>query len=296
MLVLVGFGTILGCVVGGYILNGGELIVLFQPFEFMIIGGAAIGAFIASNSTQTHVLKESFGCLKVLMAGKKYKEQDYLELLSALYSLFRLIKTKGELAIESHIEHPEESALFMHFPRFLKNHEAVHFVCDYMRLVTLGSKNPFEIDALMDEEIDTLRKEKAHVPHAIQNVADATPALGIVAAVLGVIHTMGSIKEPPEVLGHLIGGALVGTFLGVLLSYGFIAPIASAVKAASEAEVKYFECMRQGLLAYLNGCAPQVAVEFARKVLTHDVRPSFEDVEKATAEAAESVPALAKAA
>jgi chemotaxis protein MotA len=242
------------------------------------------------------VLKESLGCLKVLMAGKKYKQQDYLELLSALYSLFRLIKTKGELAIEAHIEHPEESALFMHFPRFLKNHEAVHFVCDYMRLVTLGSKNPFEIDALMDEEIDTLRKEKAHVPHAIQNVADATPALGIVAAVLGVIHTMGSIKEPPEVLGHLIGGALVGTFLGVLLSYGFIAPIASAVKAASEAEVKYFECMRQGLLAYLNGCAPQVAVEFARKVLTHDVRPSFEDVEKATAEAAESVPALAKAA
>jgi chemotaxis protein MotA len=296
MLVLVGFGTILACVIGGYVANGGELIVLFQPFEFIIIAGAALGAFIASNSTQTHVLKESIGCLKVLMAGKKYKQQDYLELLSALYSLFRLIKTKGELAIEAHIEHPEESALFMHFPRFLKNHEAVHFVCDYMRLVTLGSKNPFEIDALMDEEIDTLRKEKAHVPHAIQNVADATPALGIVAAVLGVIHTMGSIKEPPEVLGHLIGGALVGTFLGVLLSYGFIAPIASAVKAASEAEVKYFECMRQGLLAYLNGCAPQVAVEFARKVLTHDVRPSFEAVEKATAEAAESVPALAKAA
>ena len=296
MLVLVGFGIILAAVIGGYVAGGGELIVLYQPFEFIIIIGAALGAFIASNSTQTHVLKECFGCLKILMAGKKYKEQDYLELLAALYSLFRLIKTKGELAIETHIEHPEESALFMHFPLFLKNHEAVHFVCDYMRLVTLGSKNPFEIDALMDEEIETLRKEKAHVPHAIQNVADATPALGIVAAVLGVIHTMGSIKEPPEVLGHLIGGALVGTFLGVLLSYGFIAPIASAVKAASEAEVKYFECMRQGLLAYLNGCAPQVAVEFARKVLTHDVRPSFEAVEKATAAAAESVPALAKAA
>jgi chemotaxis protein MotA len=265
MIVFVGFGIILACVVGGYVAGGGELIVLFQPFEFIIIGGAALGAFIASNSTQTHVLKESLGCLKVLMAGKKYKQQDYLELLSALYSLFRLIKTKGELAIEAHIEHPEESALFMHFPRFLKNHEAVHFVCDYMRLVTLGSKNPFEIDALMDEEIDTLRKEKAHVPHAIQNVADVTPALGIVAAVLGVIHTMVSIKEPPEVLGHLIGGALVGTFLGVLLSYGFIAPIASAVKAASEAEVKYFECMRQGLLAYLNGCAPQVGGVRARR-------------------------------
>jgi chemotaxis protein MotA len=297
MFVFVGFGIILACVVGGYVGGGGHLDVLFQPFEFIIIiMGAALGAFIASNSTQTHVLKETLLSFKILLAGKKYKDKDYMELLSTLYSLFRLIKTKGELAIESHIENPHESALFQHFPRFLKNEEAVHFVCDYMRLVTLGSKNPFEIDALMDEEIETLRKEKAHVPHAISNVADAMPALGIVAAVLGVIHTMGSIKEPPEVLGHLIGGALVGTFLGVLMSYGFIAPIAAAVKAASEAEVKYFECLRQGMLAYLNGCAPQVAVEFARKVLPHDVRPSFEEVEKATAEAAESVPALAKAA
>jgi chemotaxis protein MotA len=296
MFVFVGFGIIVACVIGGYLGAGGHLEVLFQPFEFIIIAGAALGAFIASNSTQTHVLKETLGSFKILLAGKKYKPADYMELLSALYSLFRLIKTKGELAIESHIENPHESALFQHFPRFLKNKEAVHFVCDYMRLVTLGSKNPFEIDALMDEEIETLRKEKAHVPHAITNVADAMPALGIVAAVLGVIHTMGSIKEPPEVLGHLIGGALVGTFLGVLMSYGFVAPIAAAVKAAVEAEVKYFECLRQGMLAYLNGCAPQVAVEFARKVLPHDVRPSFEEVEKATAEAAESVPALAKAA
>ena len=181
MFVFVGFGIVIACVLGGYVAMGGHLEVLMQPFEFVIIGGAALGAFIASNSTQTHVLKGSLSSFKILLAGKKYKTQDYLELLSALYSLFRLIKTKGELAIESHIERPEESALFQHFPRFLKNHEAVHFVCDYMRLVTLGSKNPFEIDALMDEEIDTLRKEKAHVPHAIQNVADAMPALGNVA-------------------------------------------------------------------------------------------------------------------
>src|SRR4029453_8040407 len=210
-------------------------------------------------------------------------------LLSVLYSLFRLIKMKGEMAVEAHIEHPHDSQLFQRFPKFASNHEGLHFVCDYMRLVTLGSKNPFEIDALMDEEIETLRKEKSHVPHAIQNMADAMPALGIVAAVLGVIKTMGAIKEPPDVLGHMIGGALVGTFLGVLLSYGFIGPVAAATKGAGEAEVKYFECIRQGILAYLNGCAPQVAVEFAGKVLPHDVRPSFEEVEQATAAAAETL-------
>ncbi|MGH7035016.1 MAG: MotA/TolQ/ExbB proton channel family protein, partial [Stellaceae bacterium] len=171
----------------------------------------------------------------------------------------------------------------------LKNHEAVHFVCDYMRLVTLGSKNPFEIDALMDEEIDTLRKEKAHVPHAIQNVADATPALGIVAAVLGVIHTMGSITEPPAVLGHLIGGALVGTFMGVLLSYGFVGPIAAAVRARGDAEERYVLCMKAAILAYMQGYAPSVAVEFARKALNTDVRPTFYEVE----EAVDSLPAAA---
>jgi chemotaxis protein MotA len=267
MFVFVGFGIIVVCVVGGYMAGGGHLEVLFQPFEFIIIIGAARGAFIASNSTQTHVLKECLGSFKILIAGKKYKERDYLELLSALYSLFRLIKTKGELAIESHIEHPEESALFMHFPRFLKNHEAVHFVCDYMRLVTLGSKNPFEIDALMDEEIDTLRKEKAHVPHAIQNMADAMPALGIVAAVLGVIHTMGSIAEPPEVLGHLIGAALVGTFSGILFAYGLIAPIAKSLENTFAAEAAYLTCIKTGLIAHRQGYAPQVSVEFARKTL-----------------------------
>jgi chemotaxis protein MotA len=296
MFMFVGFGIVIASVMGGYVALGGHLAVLVQPFEAVIIVGAALGAFITSQSTQTHVLKETLGAFKTILRGKKYKKPDYLELLSTLYALFRLIKTKGELAIEAHVEHPHESSLFKHFPLFLQNEGAVHFVCDYMRLVTLGSKNPFEIDALMDEEIETLRKEKSHVPHAIQNMADAMPALGIVAAVLGVIKTMGAIKEPPDVLGHMIGGALVGTFLGVLLSYGFIGPVASATKGAGEAEVKYFECIRQGILAYLNGCAPQVAVEFARKVLPHDVRPSFEEVEQATAAAAETLPTIERKA
>lgn len=288
MFVFVGWAIVIVCVIGGYMAMGGHIQVLIQPFEFVIIVGAAVGAFLASQATQTHVLKETLGSFRVLFAGKPHKKPDYLELLSVMYSLFRLIKIKGELAIESHIEHPHESALFQHFPRFLRNEEAIHFVCDYMRLITLGSKNPFEIDALMDEEIDTLRKDRSHVPHAIQSVADGMPALGIVAAVLGVIKTMGAIKEPPEVLGHMIGGALVGTFLGVLLSYGFIAPLATAIKGSGDAEVKYFECIKQGILAYLNGCAPQVAVEFARKVLPHDVRPSFLEVEEATAIAADA--------
>jgi chemotaxis protein MotA len=287
MFVFIGWIIVIASVMGGYVAMGGHIEVLIQPFEVVIICGAALGAFVASQATQTHVLKECVGAFKVLLAGKPFKKQDYLDLLSVLYSLFRLIKMKGEMAIEAHIEHPHDSQLFQRFPRFIKNEEAVHFVCDYMRLITLGSKNPFEIDALMDEEIETLRKEEAHVPHAIQSVADGMPALGIVAAVLGVIKTMGAIKEPPEVLGHMIGGALVGTFLGVLISYGFIAPLASAVKGAGDAHVKYFECIKQGILAYLNGCAPQVAVEFARKVLPHDVRPSFEEVEQATAEVAD---------
>jgi chemotaxis protein MotA len=287
MFVVIGWVIVIAAVMGGYVAMGGHVEVLIQPFEFVIICGAALGAFIASQATQTHVLKETLSSLKILVKGKPFKKQDYLELLSVLYSLFRLIKMKGEMAVEAHIEHPHDSQLFQRFPKFVSNHEAVHFVCDYMRLITLGSKNPFEIDALMDEEIDTLRKQEAHVPHAIQTVADGMPALGIVAAVLGVIKTMGAIKEPPEVLGHMIGGALVGTFAGVLISYGFVAPLATAVKGAGDAHVKYFECIRQGILAYLNGCAPQVAVEFARKVLPHDVRPTFEEVEQATAEVAD---------
>jgi chemotaxis protein MotA len=199
-----------------------------------------------------------------------------------LFAMFKLAKSKGNLALEQHIENPEESSLFQQFPGVAKNHHAVEFICDYLRLVTLGTENVHEMEALIDSELETHHNEKHQIAAAVQAMADGTPALGIVAAVLGVIHTMGSITEPPAVLGHLIGGALVGTFMGVLLAYGFIGPIASAMTASFAAEAKYLECIKAGLLAHIAGHPPAVSVEFARKALLSDVRPDFKELEEAT--------------
>jgi chemotaxis protein MotA len=287
MFVIIGSVIVIVSVIGGYVLNDGHLAVLFQPFEVMIIVGAAVGGFITSN--RKPVLQASAKALPALLKGEKYTKDAYLELLSLLYSIFKLAKTKGALALEQHVEKPEESTLFERFPIFRDDHHAVTFLCDYLRLLTLGTDNHHEMETLMDEEIETHHSEQAAVVSAIQNVADGMPALGIVAAVLGVIHTMGSISEPPAVLGHLIGGALVGTFMGVLLSYGFIGPIASAIKGRGDAEQRYFLCIKAAILAYMQGYAPSVAVEFARKSLNSDVRPSFYEVE----EAVQALPAAA---
>jgi len=281
MMFLIGIATVILCVIGGYIAQGGHLIVLFQPFEFLIIFGAACGAFVISNPMP--VVKRTVGSLGLLLKGSPYSKESYLELLSLLYTVFKLAKTKGMLALEAHVEKPDESTLWTKFPIFSSDHHAMTFFCDYLRLLTLGTDNAHELEALIDEEIETHHAEKSQISSALQTMADGMPALGIVAAVLGVIHTMGSITEPPEVLGHLIGGALVGTFLGVLLSYGFIAPIAGGLKARYDAEVKYFLCIKAGLLAYLQGYAPAVAVEFARKALLSNVRPTFYEVEEAVA-------------
>lgn len=279
MLLIVGSVVVILCVFGGYAAMGGHLAVLWQPFEFVIICGAAFGAFIISN--RKPVLSHAGSAVGALLKGDKFNKDAYLELLSLLYTIFKLAKTKGALALEQHVENPHESALFERFPTFRANHHAVTFLCDYLRLLTLGTDNHHEMETLMDEEIETYHEEHGAVASAIQNVADGMPALGIVAAVLGVIKTMGAITEPPAVLGKLIGGALVGTFLGVFVAYGFIGPIASAVKAKNEAEIKYFHCIKAGILAYMQGYAPAVAVEFARKALNSDVRPTFYEVEEA---------------
>ncbi len=275
------------CVFGGYVALGGHMYVLWQPFELVIIGGAAIGAFIIGNpkSVLTGTGKE----LGKLLKGSKYGKEAYLELLTLLYAIFKLAKSKGLLALESHVEDPHDSDLFKQFPILQKDHHALEFLCDYLRMMILGSENPFEMEALMDEEIETRHGEEMQISTALQTMADATPALGIVAAVLGIIHTMGAITEPPEVLGKLIGGALVGTFLGVLLAYGFFGPMASFLKQTYNAEIKYFHCIKVGLLAHMQGNAPAVSVEFARKALLGDVRPSFYEVE----EAVENAPKLA---
>jgi len=285
MFLIIGSVIVLASVVGGYIANGGHLEVLFQPFEVLIIFGAAIGAFVTSN--RKPVLSATIAAILGLIKAERYDKEAYLELLSLLYSIFKLAKTKGPLALEAHVENPQESSLFQRFPKFFSDHHATVFLCDYLRLLTLGTDNHHEMETLMDEDIETHHEEHAAVVTAVQNMADGMPALGIVAAVLGVIHTMGSITEPPAVLGHLIGGALVGTFMGVLLSYGFVGPIAASIKGRGEAEQRYFLCMKSGILAYMQGYAPSVAVEFARKSLNTDVRPTFYEVE----EAVEALPA-----
>lgn len=278
MLFIVGAIVVIGSVIGGFVGAGGHLSVLWQPFEFVIIGGAALGGFIIANPKS--VLSRSLKVVGQVLKGPRYTKESYLELLSVMYSVFKLARTKGMLVLESHIENPDESALFQQFPNFSSNHHALTFLRDYLRLMTLGTENAFEMEALMDEEIETHHAETHEVAHAVQTVADSLPALGIVAAVLGVIHTMGLITEPPEILGHSIGGALVGTFLGVLLSYGFVGPMGHALAATYDAETKYYQCMKAGILAYLQGYAPAVAVEFARKALASNVRPSFYEVEE----------------
>jgi chemotaxis protein MotA len=260
---------------------GGHLEVLMQPFEALIILGAAAGAYVIGNTGP--VLKQTLGVFGTLFKGPRYNKAAYVELLGLQFTIFKLVQSKGVLALEQHIENPHESALFQRFPTFAANHHAVEFMCDYLRMVTLGTRVPHEMEALMDEELETHHQEQERLVNAVQSLADGTPALGIVAAVLGVIHTMGSISEPPEVLGHLIGGALVGTFLGVLVAYGFFGPFAQSLRSIYEAESKYFLSMKVGLLAHISGYAPSIAVEFARKSLMSEVRPSFAEVDEATA-------------
>jgi len=281
MLIILGSITVVLCTFGGYMAMGGHLGVLWQPFEVVIICGAAAGTYVTANTTT--VLKGTVGAITAAMKGSPYTKERYLDLLGLQYQIFKTAKSKGMLALETHIENPEDSELFAAFPSVMENHHAVTFLRDYLRLISLGTENPHTLEDLMDEEIETHHHEHNQIADAVQSVADAMPALGIVAAVLGVIKTMGAITEPPEVLGKLIGGALVGTFLGVWIAYGFIAPVASAMKALGESEQRYFMCIKAGLLAYLHGYAPAVAVEFARKALFSNVRPDFYEVEEATA-------------
>lgn len=281
MLLVIGAVTVVLCVLGGYAAMGGNPAVLWQPFEVLIIVGASVGAFFISNPKP--VIARTAHAVGSLLWPPKYDKERYLELLALLYQVFKLHRTKGILALERHVEDPARSPLFTRFPRFSGDREAVVFLCDYLRLLALGSDRPNEIEPLMEEEIETHYQERLQVADAVQTTADGMPALGIVAAVLGVIKTMAAITEPPEVLGKLIGGALVGTFLGIWLSYGFVGPVANALRAASDAENKYYQCIRAGLLAHLHGCPPSVSVEYARKALLSDVRPTFYEVEETTA-------------
>jgi chemotaxis protein MotA len=277
MFFIVGILVVLGCIFGGYSVHG-DMGVLWQPIEFVIILGGGIGAYVIANPKK--VLIGSAKAFGTLIKGPTYKKDHYVELLHVLYSVFKLAKSKGDLALESHVENPDDSALFGAFPMFQGDHHAVEFLCDYLRLLTLGANTPHELEAVMDEELEVHHKELHDVAGAIQNFADAVPALGIVAAVLGVIVTMSSITEPPEILGGLIAAALVGTFFGIFMSYGVLAPIASSLNHIYGADGHYMQCIKVALMGHMQGYAPQVSVEFARKSLSGDMRPTFAEVEE----------------
>lgn len=278
---IIGFVTVLGCVLLGYVWHHGKLSVLWQPTEFLIILGAAIGSFIIG--TPGALIKDTLKGLKYLFKGMPYSSKDYTELLVMLNVTFKTMRAKGMLEIESHIESPANSKIFQLAPKFLSNHEAVHFLCDYLRIMTMGMEDQYQLDDMMEVDLDTHRHHGNHISHGVVTLADAMPALGIVAAVLGVIVTMGSITEPPEILGGLIGAALVGTFLGVLVSYGFVAPMGRYLGEYYAAKVKYLEVIKVALMAHVKGNAPVISVEFARNSIGEHERPTFKELEESLA-------------
>lgn len=259
-------------------LSHGQLLALWQPFELLIIGGAALGAFVIANPPK--IIRQVIKGLPGLLRGSKYDKAMYMDLLALLYDIFAKARKEGLMALENDVEEPEQSEIFRRYPRILENHHALAFICDYLRLMVGGSMNPFEIESLMDMELDTHHTESALAGAAMNTVADAFPGFGIVAAVMGVVITMGSLGEAPEVLGAHIAAALVGTFLGVLLGYGFAQPMAMALNHHAREEAKFLECIKVCILATLNGYTPQIAVEFGRKVLYSTERPGFIELEQ----------------
>ncbi|CAG2157496.1 MULTISPECIES: flagellar motor stator protein MotA [Cupriavidus] len=273
MLVVLGYIVVVAAVLGGYAMTGGHMGALYQPAELVIIGGAAAGAFIATNTTKA--LKATLKALPGLFKSSKYKKELYLDVMSLLYVLLSKARREGILFLEKEIADPAASSVFSQYPRILSDPVVMEFLTDYLRMMVNGNMNAFEIEALMDHEIETFRHEAEIPAHALSRVGDALPAFGIVAAVMGVVHALASADLPPAELGALIAHAMVGTFLGILLAYGFVSPLAARIELQVSENVKVYECIKVVLLASLNGYAPLVAVEFGRKVLYSTVRPSF---------------------
>ena len=277
MTIALGLLVTLGCMMGGFVFMGGHIGVIWQPGEYVIICGAAIGTFIVANPVK--VIKDAGKGIGEALKNAEPKEADYLAVLGVLYALMRELKSKPKNEVEVHIENPDSSPIFQKFPQVLKNKELTQFICDYARLHIMGSARPDEIEALMDEEIQTIRHDKLKPYHALSTIAEAFPALGIVAAVLGVIKAMASIDQPPEVLGELIGSALVGTFAGIFFSYAVVSPIAAKIKIIREKKIRLYLLVKQTILAFMNGAMASVAVEHGRKMISAYERPSIDQVE-----------------
>jgi len=285
MITIVGFIIVAGAVIGGFMMAGGHLMVLIQPAEFIIIGGAAMGALLitAPPSVLKAIIKQTTASF-----GTGYGKEDYTNQMVMLYEIFNIARREGLVGLESHIEKPFESEVIGRYPSFLNNHHAVSFMSDTMRLIITGSVQPHELEALLDVDLETHHEEQDTPPSLLANMADSLPGLGIVAAVLGVVVTMGSIGGPPEEIGHKVGAALVGTFLGVLLCYGFVGPLASSIRAYNKSDASYMQCLKQCLLAFCKGFPPSIAVEYGRRSIPTESRPSFIEVEDACKETRKS--------
>jgi chemotaxis protein MotA len=269
---------VLGCVLGSFLMEGGSLLLLWHPAEVLIICGSAFGAFVISNPMK--VVKSAFTATFSLLKGPRYKREDYVDLLKLLYDILVKIRKSGMLAIEADVEAPDKSKLFTEYPRILADHHMIEFITDCLRLIIGGNLDPHELESLLEYELETHHQEAAEPGHAVQRVADALPGFGIVAAVLGIVNTMAAIDGASVgTIGAKVAGALVGTFLGILVAYGFVGPTASAIEHRTHEEGKAFEVVKMALVASVRGYAPPVAVEFARKLLFSDLRPSFADLE-----------------
>ncbi len=277
MFLLIGYVVILVASLGTYAVHG-SLGALWVPMEYIAIVGLTIGGFVASNGSKA--IKATIKALPTVLKGSSFSKALYMDLLAMLYEILAKVRKEGLMSIEGDVENPHDSPIFSKYPNISHDHHVIEFITDYLRMMVGGNLNAFEIENLMDIEIETHHHE-AHTPaHVMAKVADATPAFGIVVAVMGVVNVMGSVGEPPAVLGKMIGGALVGTFLGILISYGFVQPVAGQLEQKAEEGGKIYQCIKAVLLASMNGYAPQVAVEFGRKVLYSTDRPTFAELEE----------------
>jgi len=279
MFAIIGILVVFGAVIGGFLMEKGNLKVLMQPSELIIIGGAAIGTLLVANPLPVliKIVKAVIGCL----AGNPYSKAYYLDSLKMLSDIFQFARKSGMAKLEEDVENPDKSATFSNYPKLLKDHHMLHFICDTLRLSVSGVVAPHDLDVILENDIDVHHHEEMTPVRALSTIADALPGLGIVAAVLGVVITMGALNGPPEEIGQKVGAALVGTFLGILLSYGVVSPIAANIEKTIDSSTQFYQMLRAGLMAFAKGMAPSIAVEFARRAIPHDARPTFKEMEEA---------------
>ncbi len=280
MAFVIGMVVAIGCMLGGFAAMGGHISVIWQPWEFVIIFGSSLGTFIVANSLLT--IKDTGRAVTEAILDRATTQRDYLDVLGVLYTLMRELRGKARSEVEQHVDNPGESTIFKNFPKVLADMDLTNFICDYCRLIIIGNARTHEIEALMDEEIETVSHDKLKPYHALASVADSLPALGIVAAVLGVVKAMGALDQSPELLGGLIGAALVGTFAGIVMSYAFVGPVAHKIKVTRLQRVRLYVIVKQTLLAFMNGAMPQIALEHGRKTIASHDRPSIDMVENET--------------